>query len=326
MMTASASPHARETSPARAWHEALGAPLFHLAVLAVGVEFLLLRILTRIGEFLPGGAGSDAMSLALVVGTVALNCAALAALATVSLTAIRLFPWRGWRGWTSAALLLAALTSAIGSVPGVPWAESLRVPLVGAAIGATLVALPQVRTVAPMRIGLAAFALALVAPAIAEPAWAFGGLIIGSEVLAIAAALTAPVILVRRPTRGDWLIAVGAALLVGAMLAGRPTTAATTAMWSVSLKMWLPAPLYAAASGTVALAVASGRQVAASRDLALALVLLALAGLRPEATYPVILALAAGSRILALSGETIADRADAAVAPAEQPKGAVASG
>jgi len=320
-VSASAPPLAGGIAAARAWHDTLAGPLFALAVLAAVVEFLLLRILTRVGEFLPGGAGSDAMSVALVVGTAALNCAALAALATVALTAARLFPWRGWRAWSSAVVLLAALVTVVGSIPGLSVTESLRVPLVSAALGAMLILFPRSRAKLPMRIGLAGFGLVLVAPAIAEPDRAFGVMIAGGEALALAAALAAPLILIRRPTRGDWLIALGAAAIVGAMLAGRPTTAATTAMWSVSLTMWLPAPLYVAASGALALAIAAGRRTAASRNLAFALVLLALAGLRPEATYPVVMVLAAGSSLLPLDSED-----PRVAAPGEPTRAASASG
>ncbi|TAK20735.1 MAG: hypothetical protein EPO26_17075 [Chloroflexota bacterium] len=305
--------------------------LLALAVVAALVEFLALRVVTRVGEFLPGDGWNGPLFATMYLGLAALNVAAIAAalaalvvawslisgamparalgatiVTAVGLNVVASLPGADVPVWLRAAATLAALLSmaiairpnVLAGVPGLAkgvWARAF-------AINATEPARPTIALFAgaPIRLAIAATGLALIPGLVAETGnTASAGLVHAViEALAVGAALAAPLALSRRPGRGAIVAGFVAAALLLAIILGRPTTASSFAMWSFSFALWLPAPVYALAAGTLVVSLVDGLRRAETRRLALALALVALAGIRPEATYPALLALAAGTALV----------------------------
>ncbi|MFN3973746.1 MAG: hypothetical protein ACK4K2_00475 [Dehalococcoidia bacterium] len=272
-------------------------------------EFLVLRLLMRMGALLPDDLSVRPLYTALVlVGAIFLNLAYLLAVAVVGRRAWGRMAQRRW-GDVLGGLLLAsgggvALAVAMGRILGLYslWLFSAQVVLL------------------PLALAYCAWSAS---GNIALRAWMWG--VVGVEVLGAYSALVSPLGLLGRPLPGAslavqgaegmvLLLAVGAAFWlrprwnpVALAVAGgvctlflgmglsRPWTASTIAIWTMGTPLSTGVPVYALAMGVFVycLADAFGRD---GRSLGLAL--LALSGVRVDIPYMAALALA-GAALMA---------------------------
>lgn len=300
-MTTLATTHAPAGRPIAAGP---GLPALHrLLLAAVLAEFIIIRVLLRLGPVAPEGPQWDALFQGLqTVGLAALNLVVLAvlgALAVETAAAVR-GPRAGAFAPAPVALGSAAVLSLVGALDAGAWGV-----LAGAlALGVgTALPLALAGPAAPpgwlralwlaVFLGLAGYHAAGGAAALGAPVTPPAPLYFALEALAVAAGLAVPLAL--RPRRSVRIAAfTGALVLVWAALAlGRPWMLATLVMWNTGFALWLPAPLYMAAlAGFLYTVLALAGGDAARRRHALGLMLLGAAGLNLDYAPYALLAVA----------------------------------
>lgn len=274
--------------------------LFLRLVLVAGLaEFVLLRVVMRLGPVLPQAEALELLyQAAFVVGVAAMNLAFLAGLGLLALAAISLVERRRLEP-LAAASLVALLAF------GAPLLLGAHRALLGwQAVAALALLSSWLVTARPAPATLRAGQLAAVATALAfYPSLAGLGqaaMALPGTSLALTAAETAATLVplaLAWPLRQRWrrsdlaLGALPAVLLLGAWMGARWMVGAA-AMWSFAFALFLPGPVYALALG---LFLASLRILSrgdpAERQAALGLALVALAGLKMDFAYFAVLAL-----------------------------------
>jgi len=284
------------------------------AVWAALIEFLLLRIVIRLGPMLPSSqVVTAAAQVVLFVGTVALNAAVflttLAVLIIAGLTrsnALR------------SLLVVVAVLNVIRAVspPGVtPMLDVIFllhsvVMLAAMVVAAILVVahpasagrpqggqpqgLPLLRCV--MLMLLVALYVALAGPTVAASAarlgwqWFNKAMVVPhflAEALAVLVALMVYFVYRPAPSRRALVVALIATVLLGGLWIARPHLASAFAQWTVDFATWLPPWLYLLGLACflyTAIALARSSE-ARSRFAAWGLILIALGGLRWDYTY-----------------------------------------
>ena len=288
----------RRPSPSAAWAAELLPKAAVVLVLAAGAEFLLLRVLNRMADRVPGLRGPGATGL-LYAGTAALNLAFLLGIVAVLMGAFLL--WERERriaglavAWV-AALLLAASGSALASLA----ATSLLAVLLAILVARSLRRLPLRdwrRALAP-----ALFLGLMVAAVLAALYWRGGDAAAAlgfgppartsvfalGEVFAVAAALAAAFAFRGPWTKWNVLLPAATGLACGAFVALRPDLAPLIAFLSVGFQMSLPAPIYVLAAAAFAYAVVNLKR--AGRYRFLGFLLLALGGRMLTDSYGMVL-------------------------------------
>ncbi|MFZ5823814.1 MAG: hypothetical protein ACOY94_05735 [Bacillota bacterium] len=249
---------------------------------AVGAEFLLVRLLSRVGVFIPkSGAVEAGYRGAVWLGEVAFNLSLM--LAVVVLALLLRLHRRPLALLAGAAGLLALLGARLPG--GAPLAAAL-LPVAVAALGITA----ALRAPAALRPGLGLILLAQLLR------YAAGGLQLGwvlfdlpgelpgaawllrvGELLAVLAPIALGTAALRLTgLRRASLLAVGAPALLAAALLVEPDITAILAMFSLGFTLSWPALLYLLGAGAVVLALSA---LPSGQRLGLALLLLAGIGL-----------------------------------------------
>ena len=117
-------------------------------------------------------------------------------------------------------------------------------------------------------------------------------LLIVSEIMVLGFALTAPLLLERRPSRRAMLVGLGVAVPTALVAAASSSTVSILALWSFGTPGWLPGIAYALALGAVGMVLWSAFE-SGERQMAVGLVLLTGGGVGMISTYQTGLALAA---------------------------------
>ncbi len=259
------------------------------AAMAATAELVLLRIGTRTLVHIPGAdVRSGPLGWLAEVGRLAYY---FSLVLVVSVAAAVLS--RSWaRGRSGRPAMVALALSGVASLLGVTgavtpdavgWVNLLALLCVAAGFS---------------RAGRAAFPLVLWAAA----SWSAGlavllqgrgggltgdmvaGLLVGGDGLAVAAALTMPLLLNRRPSSGSVLLGVGVGAAVAALLAWLPSTTAILVLWAFGVTSALPPALYGFAAGAV-VAAARGAYQEQRKTLAAAVLLVAVGGIGLISTY-----------------------------------------
>ncbi len=290
-----------------AWAPAL---LVRALLVAVVLEFILLRFFLRLGPVLPGEDALLPFYLAVQAGgKLALYVALLAAASLTAVVAARCLgadrsPARAGAGdWLVGGALLAAIVvnltlgllehavagpvvlqsvltiGAVGIVAarGVLQAERGRLVLLliaGAQAGALVFGLAQ--ALAGLGIGLPAA----------------GTLPFVAEALALGAALVLPWSFGLRPRKSELAIGLVAAVLFFGFHTARPWIAATATMWTVTFTLFLPGVLYAAGLATCLSGLLALRRTPGGGRIAAGLLIVLLAGLKLDFSYFALLSLA----------------------------------
>ncbi len=274
-----------------------------LVVVAL-VEFLLLRLLIRLGPMLPARAEVAGLAQgAVFAGTAALNLAVILAIAGLFLVAA-LTPHRLLAGWVALTALAAlALKLAPGAdvlfivYSGLALAAMVMVLVVAAARSVTGPDLTGLKDLSGLSFLLAGCFLAatvlgaypVVAASAARLDWAlpvapfapFAG-----EALAVVVALLTWAAYRPRWSRSAVVVATVLTALFLALALVRPWLVSTLAMWTVTFSLFLPFPVYALALGLFVYGVAALAQGDLDqRRQAYGLVLIALAGLKWDYSY-----------------------------------------
>ncbi|MEX1126176.1 MAG: hypothetical protein WD895_07980 [Acidimicrobiia bacterium] len=117
-------------------------------------------------------------------------------------------------------------------------------------------------------------------------------LLIVSEVMILLAALSAPLLLQRPPSRRAILIGLGVTVLSAAVLSASPATMSILVLWSFGAPGWLSGLAYSLALGSVVMVAWAALQ-SGEREIVIGLVLLAGGGIGMISTYQTGLVVAA---------------------------------
>lgn len=277
-----------------------------LLAAAGALELVLLRLLYRVGLFIPrDGPLLDGYRVATFVGSLAFDVASVLATLLVAWSALR----QRARPVTSGLLLaVAALAVIVSVVPG-ELRDTVRAMLAATVIAAGIVlALPVIRDRDRAAIDRAGVALATLVVAIAQAAALVGALAatlpIGlpavlvpmsrlAEGTAIAAAITmcAAVVRVSRPGPGALAFAAAGGGILAAVLVLWPYLTGIVLLWATGISLAFPLPLYPIALAALLLAAATLAHRHPERSLGL--VLLVVAGVIPQSTTHVLVAVVA---------------------------------
>lgn len=290
-----------------------------LATMALA-EFVLLRVLLRMGPLLPAGETvTGILSWAYRAGLWSLNLAGVLAVATLALLALNAARERRLAAVASGA---AAAAAALLLLAG--WALALAGGGSGAVLVTQVVGLPAALALATVASGWRGwrrgwlwlvYGVYLAASAhylarLAGAAEGTGTSLALAEALAAAAALSAPWALgVGWQPRAAALAALAAVLYTGFMLS-QPSIAAFFAIWDMGFGSAIPGALRGLALAGLAYAVVAGLARPGLRLAALGLGLVTLGGLRLDYTYFGLLA-AAGFLLLAAGPFPAGERAPA---------------
>ncbi len=270
-------------------------------VVAVLLELLLLRTFLRMGPFLPAADQLQPVFQAIqLAGIASLNLAMLLGLGVVVWLAVLAIRERTLLGLATGITLLVtiAFLAALVLAPAPGGAALITLSAVVACALVLVYLSSPMKTAPRLVLGLTlASYLVVYYHYLAQPVATLGAVLpfaveafFASETLAVLTALATPA-LAWRWNRGA---AIGAGLVAVLLLAarvGRPWLIATIAMWNFAFSMFLPAFVYAAAAGAVTYALIGLWRNPASRNIAAALTLIVLAGLKLDYSYFVLLSL-----------------------------------
>jgi len=287
----------------------VGPILITLAVAGL-LELVLLRILYRVGLFIPrDGPLLDGYRLATALGSLAFDVVSV--LALVALAGLVAERWRASPLQTGGMSAVLTLALAVAFAPSGPAADMTRALLAVAIIAASLaLAAPAVRAGRPAaeRLGLGCVTATVIAAQYAAAASGSAAALDGAfdaplavEALRLAElaatvaafALAAAALLAARPDRPAVAITVAAAGTVAVLLAAQPYLFGIVLLWAAGLTLALPAPVYAAAFAALVLALVTELRAAARPRRGLALLLLLAAGVVPQSSAHSVLALLA---------------------------------
>lgn len=259
---------------------------------AVWGEFVLVRLLSRVGVFIPkGGAVLTGYRAAVWLGEVAFNLSLLLALVVLGL--LLLEHRRSLALLAGAAGLLALLGSRL---PGGSLPAAALLPAAVAALGVSAIR----RSSAPLRAGLGLILLAQLLRYAAgglQLGWVLfdlpgelpgaAWLLRGGELLAVLAPIAlAAAVLRSTALRPAVLLTVGAPALLAAALWVDPDITAILAMYALGFTLSWPALLYLLGAGAVVLALSAWPP---DRRLGLGLLLLAGIGLNVNQQHLIVL-------------------------------------
>lgn len=286
--------------------------LVKVLLIAVVLEFILLRFFLRLGPVLPGEDVLLPYYLAVqAAGKLAFNVALLSAAGLTVLVATRFVradrrpAGAGAIDWLLAGALLAAVLVNLmlglleRAVAGPP------VALLQAALTLGAVGLVGARGIVRAERGRLTLLLIVVAQASAlgdgliQP---LAGLVAGlpgvgampflAETLALGAALALPWSFGLRLRRSEIAIGLTAAVLFLGFHAARPWIAATATMWTVTFTLFLPGVLYAAGVATCLSGLLALRRAPGGDSIAAGLVMVLSAGLKLDFSYFALLSIA----------------------------------
>jgi hypothetical protein len=278
---------------------------------AAGVlELVLLRLVYRVGLFVPrDGPLFDGYRAATFVGSLAFDAASILAIAIVAVLAFRLGA-RRTASWSLAAT--AALAVAAALLPDVR--DAVRAGLAGSAIvAATALVAPALRErdrpildragialvtlvvlVAQATALEAALAAVLPVPPVIRATWLAEGPAIAAAMLLGASALRA------RPGVGALAVAAAGGGGLAVALALSPYLAGIVLLWSTGVTLAFPTPSYPIAFAAILLAAATAARRCPERAVGLALLIVA--GVIPQSTTHVLVALLALALLAAAGG------------------------
>jgi hypothetical protein len=296
-------------------------------VLVAVSEVLLLRVLMRTGQFLPGAEQvGDLYRGMLLIGTAANNLALF--LAAIIIVAIGLELVRNSRPVARLAGVVTIASIGVqiwlslfaqASIPLAIVALSLIALALALAFGSCAGSFTTAARVVPFLVLLAY--LAAIYHAVAQPIRVLGPNLpnaleafFAAEALATLAAISTIVLVRGRLRVGPALISTGVGAFVLAGLAFQPWGLGLAAMWTFTFSLFLPNVVYALAVAIFTYAlVVLWRAPGADRLMAAGLLLIAIGGLKPDYGYYAVLGLA-GFWLLVLPGGTEAvpslERAD----------------
>jgi len=306
-----------EPGTGAAYPPAVALPVLALALVGL-LDLAFERIVYRIGIHVPRDASlMPAYEGATAVGDGAFRYGmVLAAFAAIA-AAVYLMSSRHL-GHRSIGAALAALV--IADTLTIGWSDPRLGLAVNGLFAGTLALLMGIawgrRLTLPLQLAAAAAGLALVAgqyPLVAARLSGFSEAplpgVAASLSVTEAAVVAAPMMLLmatrawRRP-HGRWALSLGiaAAVAAGAAWLRSPSTVAILSLWGVGVTMSFPAPVYAVALGAAVAAVIAFGMEPEMRHLAVAIILLLVAGVQPTVTQ-YNLAATLGMAILVFGGE-----------------------
>ncbi len=254
-------------------------------------ELVFQRIVYRVGVHIPRqGAFLSAYRFATVSGDFAFKTTAV--LLAVTAVLALLFLWRA-RSYTTAVLLGALIVANV-----LAWPFGLRLgaataPIVFAFGAAWLAGQSLGQRGFALRLAVAAAGVALVLTqyrsgmtALGREPGAVSALQTASEVSLLVAAAMIGLAAARGRTSAR--VAIMSLLLTLALLVSyvrEPATVAIVSLWATGVTMSLPGALYIAAFGAVAFAALTWARGPETRHLAIAVALLMVAGLQPQALH-----------------------------------------
>ncbi|MBI2324398.1 MAG: hypothetical protein HYU87_05515 [Chloroflexi bacterium] len=276
-----------------------------LLAAAGALELVLLRLLYRVGLFIPrDGPLLDGYRVATFAGSFAFDAASVLAVALVVLVALRARA----RPVTSGLLVgAAALAVAASVLPDVR--DAVRAMLAGTVVAAGIaLVVPVIRDRDRGAIDRAGVALATLVVVIAQAAALVGALaatlpvalpavlvpmsrLAEGTAIAAAIAMCAAVVRVSRPGPAALAFAAAGGGILAAALALWPYLTGIVLLWATGISLVFPAPAYPIALAALLLAAATSARRHPERSLGL--VLLVVAGVIPQSTTHVLVAVVA---------------------------------
>ncbi len=288
-----------------------------LLAAAGALELVLLRLLYRVGLFIPrDGPLLDGYRVATFVGSLAFDAASVLAVALVGWIALRA------RVRVASGLLLAAAALAVAAALLPDVRDVVRALLAGTVVAAAIaLVLPALRDRDRAPIDRAGVALATLVLVVAQAAASVAALaatlpvaspavlvpmsrLAEATALAAALAISASALRASRPGAAAVAVAVAGAGLVAAALALWPYLTGIVLLWATGISLAFPLPLYPIALGAMLLGIAATARPHPDRSLGL--VLLLVAGVIPQSTTHVLVAIVA---LALLCGRTAAPAA-----------------
>lgn len=274
--------------------------LYHLLLGTACLEFLLLRVLVRLGPIAPAGSVMDALfDGILALGLVALNSMVVVGLAWLLLRWLEAVRSRAAVRGIAAALAIAAGAAAVGSgmvLPG-PDGTAATAGVVAAAMCLGVITSPcSPRRRLYLLLPLSSYSV-LAASYVGSEAtlgpflnFPFHTL---AEGIAVAAAIVSPVVFGSPWRLGSALVGAASAAAFLALFEARPWLPATLLMWNLGFSLWLPLPLYAAALAVFIYTLFARHGKGGGQLPTASLILLALGGLKLDYGPYALLALTA---------------------------------
>ncbi|MBI4220756.1 MAG: hypothetical protein HY682_11475 [Chloroflexi bacterium] len=264
---------------------------FALVALAAG-EFVLLRVLLRMGPSLPEGHLVDAASrIGYQAGLWSLNTGAVLAVIVLLIIGAGYAARSGVRAavaaaaFTTAGMLVALWASALAGVwfPGLLALQVIALPVVAGV--AVAVARPAGGRMVWLGIALVAQLIAGASILGRSGSSVVPGLAAASEIVAVAAAIALPFAL-RLPLRIGPAVAASTLGLIYLLFSTfEPSIARFFLLWDFGLLGALPGPLHAISLAAIAYVAAAGLSSRVHRVAVSGALLIVLAGLRLENTY-----------------------------------------
>ena len=253
-----------------------------------GLELLFLRLFTRSIVHIPGiGKVDGPLAVLAETGRLAFQVASLLLILLLVVLAARFASRSHWtKAAASAGLILFAAVAAAAFAGEVNelQLDALSLTALGLIVPATLAAVGR-RGAIPALAFAAAFLLTAGFTLAPQAGWRPPAeTLVAGEALALAFAITSPLLV--RPTRDRITIAAATltAVVVLTLLVGNAATTKNLALWSVGLAGYFPSIVYAAAAGAGVYAVVGGLR-GQSPLVALGIALIGLGGIGFHSTY-----------------------------------------
>lgn len=230
------------------------------AVVALGTELVILRLLTRTAIHIPGlGEVEIGIRVFSEIGRIAFNAALILVFAL--LVAMTIDAWRRAR-WPLLVALVGFLAVAIAAPLGWLPESIIDSVTIGVVVAAPLLGWlsggGSLRTSIPSFLFSSAFAVAAIPTVVgkAQPATTLpvSGMLNVAEALALAAAFSLLMRVWGRPQRRSLIIAAVAAVVTAGMLAAQPATIEILMLWNLGLAGYFSPVVYGVAAGVCAYA------------------------------------------------------------------------